>query len=176
MGVSIGFLSAEPGTFTSWGIGGLDCTECPIGAECLGDLHRPYPKPNYWLYNYSILSSQQKFVFECGSEGACLGGEQNSCSSAYTGRLCNMCNNGHFRSTHTHTHSTHTRSTHIQSTHKQSTHTKHTQIHKHTQHTQGTHTQSTHKAHTRHTQRTYIHTKHTQHTQSQSHLITLSHP
>ena len=52
------------------------------------------------------------------------------------------------------------------------THTAHT----HEAHTYKAHTQSTHKAHTRHTQRTYIHTKHTQHTQSQSHLITLSHP
>ncbi|EGG24525.1 hypothetical protein DFA_02768 [Cavenderia fasciculata] len=66
----------------------LECTPCPIGANCTNGLI--YPLENYWSPH-----PNSSFVFPCPFTGACLGGLHSNCSEGYYGIACAGCTDGY---------------------------------------------------------------------------------
>jgi hypothetical protein len=71
---------------------GLDCKECPEGAECPGG-YRLWPKPGYWAPR-----EDAGYVVRCSPPEACEGTRENRCAEAYEGPECSRCKVGYVKS------------------------------------------------------------------------------
>mmetsp|Transcript_43921 Transcript_43921/g.101541 ORF Transcript_43921/g.101541 Transcript_43921/m.101541 type:complete len:1304 (-) Transcript_43921:114-4025(-) len=70
---------------------GMDCLECPVGANCEGGRIGPYSQSGYWQL---ATKRYQRVYPTCIYQAACLPG--NTCADGYTGLLCARCAEGYY--------------------------------------------------------------------------------
>mmetsp|Transcript_1167 Transcript_1167/g.2681 ORF Transcript_1167/g.2681 Transcript_1167/m.2681 type:complete len:619 (+) Transcript_1167:216-2072(+) len=74
------------------------CRKCPVGAECIGADHLPYPKPGYWG-SKACPATFAPCLRSGGSSGSslCLGGPEFECFRGHQGTFCHGCAQGYGR-------------------------------------------------------------------------------
>ena len=73
--------------------GGVDCSPCPNGGNCLGATEDPYPARGFFP---DPASPQAEFLACLRPAEACPGSNPFRCGPGYEGYLCNTCSEGYY--------------------------------------------------------------------------------